>query len=96
MTYDNDLQDKLKKEEWLKRLKELCEKSSSQATGSNPSDEQLDWYNRKMPDDPFRNLVIENSLSDSESKKEKPNKKKLRQYRNIRLMAGEIYMKQLL
>jgi hypothetical protein len=77
LTHDNDLQDKLKKEESSKRLIELCENLSSQAIGSNPSDEQLDWYNRKMPDDPFRNLIIEDSLPDSESKEEKPNKKKV-------------------
>jgi hypothetical protein len=60
-----------KKEEALKRLKELGEDPSAvKALDENPTEEQEEWLTKRMPDDPFKNL-------DKEIGKEKRTKAEL-------------------
>ena len=79
---DIDDQINQKKEEGLKRLKELGEDSSGvKAFDENPTEEQEQWLNKKMPNDPFCDLGLDKQWDKkfglNPKEKEKSNTKKV-------------------
>jgi hypothetical protein len=78
----NQVDDKIRKEEVLKRLRELGEKSSGfKPIDENLTEEQEEWLKNKMPNDPFNVLELDDQR-DKEFKpkpkeKEKSNTKKV-------------------
>lgn len=53
----NEVDDRIKKEEVLKRLSELCQNPSGiEPIDQNLTEEEEEWINRKLPNDPFGNL----------------------------------------
>jgi hypothetical protein len=78
----DDGKDELKKEEALKRLRELGEKSSGfKPIDENLTEEQEEWLKNKMPNDPFTILELDDQrdkeFGPKAKEKEKPNTKRI-------------------